>query len=70
MDFFLFICVTLRVIGKQGDDKDGKSRVFRELSLENLGPFDESPLGVSTSNPGIISFFFFFFFSKERKESE
>ena len=64
----------MRVIGKQGDDKDGKSRVFRELSLENLGPLDESPLGVSTSNPGIISFcfvfFFFFFFSKEMKESE
>ena len=63
----------MRVIGKQGDDKDGKSRVFRELSLENLGPLDESPLGVSTSNPGIISFcfvLFFFFFSKEMKESE
>ena len=59
--------MNLRVIGKQEDNKDGKSRVFREISLENLGPFDESPSGVSTSNPGIISPPFFF---KERKESE
>ena len=50
--------MNLRVTGKQGGSKDGKSRVFRELSLKNLGLFDESPLGVSTSNPGIISFFF------------
>ena len=64
--------INLRVTGKQGGNKDGKSRVFRELSLENLGPFVmnlhwEFRHQILALFP--LFLFFFFLFSKERKES-